>query len=78
MDIPNFLCVAEFKRHDFRPAGVATFKYNVYTKIFSVQIYVAFNNLDSYGFNKARIGKFFISRCEEANGQVIVMVAIYI
>ena len=79
INVLNFHCVANFKRHNYRAAGVGIFKNNRdTTNVVSSEMGVAFGNSESYRFNQSRIGKICIVRCEAENGQVIVMIVIYI
>ena len=79
IDIPNFHCVAKFKRPQCRAAGVAIYKNNKdTTNIISSQMDVVFSNSQSYGFNKSSIGEICVAKCEAENGLIIIIVAIYI
>lgn len=79
VDIPNFNFVVQYKRPNVRAGGVAIYR-NAHNSTTIVTPNMEINLLQSneVGVTSARVGDICAAECQLENGQVIMMVAIYI
>ena len=79
LDIPNFNCIAQFKRDGERAAGVAIYhNINDNANIFTPNLNVSISNTTSVCVRSEEIGDVCSAICKLENGVEIVMVVIYI
>ncbi|GFV65283.1 uncharacterized protein TNCV_4572831 [Trichonephila clavipes] len=78
IDVPNFHCIAKFQRHNHRAVRIAIYKNKGDTTYVTSEMDAASNTTESFGFNEPCIGEICPEKCRAENGQIILMVTIYI
>ncbi|GFX78188.1 uncharacterized protein TNCV_5135351 [Trichonephila clavipes] len=77
--VPIFHCIAKLQRHNHRAGGVAIYKNKGDTTTYvTSKMDVASNTTESFGFNKSCIREICAAKCRAENGQIILMVTIYV
>uniref|UniRef100_A0A034WUT0 Uncharacterized protein n=1 Tax=Bactrocera dorsalis TaxID=27457 RepID=A0A034WUT0_BACDO len=79
IDIPNFNCIAHFKRDYVRTGGVAIYQNsNDTTNILTPNMDIILKNTSDVNVRRTEVGDICSAICKMNNGVEIVMVMVYI
>ncbi|GFV21488.1 ATP-dependent DNA helicase [Trichonephila clavipes] len=69
-DVPNFHCIAKFRRHNHRAGGVAIYENKGDTTTYVTPgMDVASNTTESFGFNESCIRQIWAAKCRQKMGK---------
>ena len=78
VDLPNFHCVAKFKRQNVRASGVAIYKNNSTSHITTLNVDLAFQNASEVHVSQISIGDMCASHVKLADASELIMIVVYI